>query len=868
MSEQVGAIYYTVEADTEKLLSGSKKVDASLDDLNKTLGKTDKASSKASMRMRETAKAAREVAIGADQASKAWSTFSKVVAAYLSMRTLSYLAELADVYGQNADRIRNATKNTEDYEKVQARLLQTANGTYRSLAEAQEVFLSTSRVLQDLGYSLDEVLDISDSLSYAFVRDAARADQATSAMDAYSKALAKGKIDADAWASIIAASDSIIQSVANATGRTTLEIQRLGAEGKLSIEALNEGLRQSLAENKAAADAMSVSTRDATVQMRNALTVFAGKVNEASGASNIFTETVGEMARTLQDPATINAAVDMANGIVTALNTIIKGMRNTVRIAKWFGEELAARLHGAAIGDIVRLEEEERVLRKRLNSWYSFALDREELQRRLDKNLSNQRATREIAAAYAPRSSAAPSTVPSNPTAPRIVSAEAPGKPRNPKNSPANKELRETIRLQEQLAKAGASYLLNLQERVGEVDKLSHSERLYYDIAAGTMTLTAKELEQARELARVLDEREKSRKAEADVLNILNAELSAQRQLMSEIAGYDADIAGMSMGDQARADMEARLQLQQQFAQRMQQIEDQRRQALAQADESEHERIRKMYDDVLKIEQDYQGKSLAAYDEYIQRKREADTDWSTGAKRAWENYVEQSQNAASQADNAMSNWLQGTEDALVNFVQTGKLSFRDLANSIIADLARIAAKQMITGLIGNIFGSFAGGWQAAGVQTSGAVTTGIAGGSITTTNLPPAPGRANGGPVGANKLYRVNERGQPEVLNVSGRQYLLMGNQSGNVTAMGRGSSGGGGGWSGASDVRVVIENMGQPLQATSARLETDGMGQVLRVVVEQATQRAVAAVTNSIASGQGGPHQALNSRYAMQPRR
>ena len=40
--------------------------------------------------------------------------------------------------------------------------------------------------------------------------------------------------------------------------------------------------------------------------------------------------------------------------------------------------------------------------------------------------------------------------------------------------------------------------------------------------------------------------------------------------------------------------------------------------------------------------------------------------------------------------------IKGMEDALVNFVTTGKLSFKDLANSIIKDMARIAIQQSFT----------------------------------------------------------------------------------------------------------------------------------------------------------------------------
>jgi hypothetical protein len=51
-------------------------------------------------------------------------------------------------------------------------------------------------------------------------------------------------------------------------------------------------------------------------------------------------------------------------------------------------------------------------------------------------------------------------------------------------------------------------------------------------------------------------------------------------------------------------------------------------------------------------------------------------------------------------------------------------------------------------------------------------------------------GRASGGPVNAGMFYRVNENG-PELLSVSGRDYLMMGSQSGKVIPHGRGMGGG-----------------------------------------------------------------------------
>jgi tape measure domain-containing protein len=277
------------------------------------------------------------------------------LAAFLSVRAV---IRASDEYGQMASRIRNATSSTEEYDMVQARLLETANGTYRALSEAQEVYLSTADTLRDLGYATSEVLDITDSFSYALVRDAARADQARTAMDAYSKALMKGKIDADGFSSILAATPSIVNGIAAATGRSTEEIRKLGATGKLSVEALNEGLRRSRDENKALADAMETSVQDALVNLQTQFGVFVGKVNETSGASGVLVESLEEMAQILADPATIEAAQQLAAGVVTAFNGIASAVSETVGVVKWGAEELAAWMGGIAADDVVRLNDE------------------------------------------------------------------------------------------------------------------------------------------------------------------------------------------------------------------------------------------------------------------------------------------------------------------------------------------------------------------------------------------------------------------------------------------------------------------------------------------------------------------------------
>lgn len=91
-------------------------------------------------------------------------------------------------------------------------------------------------------------------------------------------------------------------------------------------------------------------------------------------------------------------------------------------------------------------------------------------------------------------------------------------------------------------------------------------------------------------------------------------------------------------------------------------------------------------------------------------------DWTAGAQRGLMRYQDTALNMAQNVENAVVNAFQSMEDALVNFVKTGKLDFKSLADSIITDLIRIQVRQMMVAAIGGaggsgggLFGSILGG---------------------------------------------------------------------------------------------------------------------------------------------------------------
>ena len=117
------------------------------------------------------------------------------------------------------------------------------------------------------------------------------------------------------------------------------------------------------------------------------------------------------------------------------------------------------------------------------------------------------------------------------------------------------------------------------------------------------------------------------------------------------------------------------------------------------------------YEDRLTQEARIQSESQKAIE--LIKQRSADDlarsqSLTAGLSDAWSTYKENALKTADQVKSSFDNSLSGLEDAFVRFAQTGKLSFKDLANSILADLARIAFKKAVVGMA-SLFGFAAGG---------------------------------------------------------------------------------------------------------------------------------------------------------------
>jgi hypothetical protein len=135
---------------------------------------------------------------------------------------------------------------------------------------------------------------------------------------------------------------------------------------------------------------------------------------------------------------------------------------------------------------------------------------------------------------------------------------------------------------------------------------------------------------------------------------------------------------------------------------------------------------------------------------------EQQNSFTSGWKEAFARYQDDATNAAKQAQSAFNLFSKGFEDVLVNLVTGSKTSFKEIANTLIAEFVRIQAKK----LFANLF--------------SGEGTSSI---------FAAIMGKASGGPVNGMTPYLVGEQG-PELFVPRGAGTIIPNGQMGGGAAV------------------------------------------------------------------------------------
>lgn len=184
----------------------------------------------------------------------------------------------------------------------------------------------------------------------------------------------------------------------------------------------------------------------------------------------------------------------------------------------------------------------------------------------------------------------------------------------------------------------------------------------------------------------------------------------------------NSDVAGIGLGDDERDQAQRLDAVRKKYA-------DLRRKLEAQQEDASRRLGPAAYEQRLADLADFQARELQMEVDGYDARLDAQRDYRNGARRAWQNIQADAADVASATDDMLTTGFNTASNALADFATTGKLTFRDFANSVIEDMARIAAQQAATSALSGLLGigaSALGGWFG-GSATAGASASGYTG---------------------------------------------------------------------------------------------------------------------------------------------
>lgn len=621
---------------------------------------------------------------------------------------------------QEADRLGLDLKNTA---KEYASLTAAAKGTALEGQATRDIFIGVSEAATALGLT---------------------AEQTGGALNAIQQMISKGSVQAEELRGQLGERlPGAFQLAAKSMGKTTAELSKMLEQGEVAAEDLLPKLAQGLQDlyGDRAAEQGSKGLTQALNRLNTAFFEMLG-----SGNVDGLSMSINNLADKLNDPEIQQGLQTVIQGIVDLTGVTVTAITKFADFGKAIGETFGRMAVGAA-DPIERIDDKIAALQKRL------------------AGLSNDQVLGQLGA------------------------AGIPGADTGPPTGEAAAAIRKQIAdLKKQRAEL-ASMLITVEADTPETPNTGSGTG---NTGSGNkhgktkVSEAEKLIASMREQVALYGELSKAEEARISLANGFYGPVTEQQEalIMQLAREYDARVAS---AESTKKQEEALENLKGSIANVTEELQTQTERSIA-ANESRLQIIANAIERNLITEQKANELRAKSWERLADDVNEKTNEMSAFAEQAARNIQDE---LGDTLRDTLSGDFDGILDSWTNMLldMAAQAQAAQLAKMLLGDFGADGGKGKLGGLLGTIGTSLAG--SLGGMFGGGGVSSASAGQSLADAGIGGSsfgvpsmfgPGRANGGAAYPNTIHPINERGIPEVLTSGGRDYLMMGSQSGYVT--------------------------------------------------------------------------------------
>ncbi|MEH5319181.1 tape measure protein [Klebsiella pneumoniae] len=846
MAEKVGDLYYDVDIETAKLISGSRKA-------SDVLGAMDKSARGASAGIDKLDNSGQKAAGSMDVLKSALSGVASAITVSLIIDYGKAFLEVADNVTQLQSRIARLSSGADEAKVTFSALAQIASNTGASLQNTQSLWEKLTSSLKGTGATNSQILFLTDTLQKIGRVGGSSAEEMATALRQFGQSIDGGVVRAEEFNSVVESMPELARQMAAGLGLSTGQLRQAMLDGKITAEAaLNAIAKQSAVVNQEF-NKLPRTMEQASNSLTVSLSLLVGKMNEATGASTTMVAIIDS----------ISAAIDRLSGRTETAAQKIADLTSTAemyskraRTWSWLGLDgwsqqnkalsvlstRAATLAGdlSAVG---KASEDAANSQKGFGGVNAANPKQDNLIKISERRLALAKLEGEARARLQAQYDAADAGV----TDPKRIKA-------------LQDEYAETYRVTEarkESDKAGKQSASTADSIAQKLESLRQESELAADSTEGlTREQQLLRAEQSLGAHATDEQKKKARDYKAAALDAAAAAKGVSEALrampeQAENKSYAESMQNLKAALNAgKIDLQeynaATEQMEQQHQAnlakiRSQQVVNPTQQALVEVDPVQQ--LANQHAQELALIQQFEQQGVLAHENALALKNAADRQYEQQRIAAqWEILSQQNlgYNMLTSAVDAFSGNASNAITGLLTGTMSAQEAMRSLGNtilnSVINSIVQVGVEALKNYILGQTLGAAsvatsvglaattASAWAPAAAMASLAsfgANAGPAAAGISSTvglanGLALAGARYNGGPVSAGGLYQVGEKGKPEIYQAStGKQYMIPGD-NGKVISNKDMQSGGGI----SVQVNVINQSTGATVQSADGYMQ------------------------------------------------
>lgn len=196
------------------------------------------------------------------------------------------LIQYGDEFKNLQSQIQLTTKSEEEFGYVNERVFQIAQKSRQGLSNTTSLYASLQRSTENLGYSQERVLGVTETINKAITVSGTSAQAAEAALIQLGQGFASGTLRGEELNSVLEQAPRLAKAIADGMGVQVGELRKLGEAGKITADAVFKALEGQAGAIGGEFDKMGVTVGSSLTVLRNTTVKLVGELDKAFGVTD------------------------------------------------------------------------------------------------------------------------------------------------------------------------------------------------------------------------------------------------------------------------------------------------------------------------------------------------------------------------------------------------------------------------------------------------------------------------------------------------------------------------------------------------------------------------------------------------------